>query len=420
MVLRVAVIMAVALLAGLQASLSDLKPALQAELNLVAADHPSLALGLGWSGAGVTLGLAAGNVPLPGQPSRPARADDRFLFGSGTKPFTAVAVLRLVEAGALSLSDLVAGHVDEVLGRANGTSVAALYGAEAAAALTVGHLLRMQSGLPDFDTRDLDATILADGRGVWPPYAILRAAAAQSPQLHFAPGTRTEYSSTNYVLAGLVLLAHSPQAGGDWRRLDLFSLAIPPARRAAYANLRFVNDAPISSVATVAGASSFIPGQVTPIWEQSGGVLGWTCGNMAASALDVARFYRDLLVEGVLLRPPSVATMQQFHLLDFGWDKGGIYYGAGLMIEQIEQPVSNHHFAPPDFGQWGAYMGHGGDTYGFLSEQGIIGRLGNASFSVVANTDGLYTIATRTMACRVIAAAAKALLSEEVDLHCEP
>jgi len=110
--------------------------------------------------------------------------------------------------------------------------------------------------------------------------------------------------------------------------------------------------------------------------------------------------------------------MQQFHLLDYGWAKGGIYYGAGLMIEQLQGTKSRA--APPNFGQWGAYMGHGGDTYGFLSEQGIVGRLGNASFSVVANTDGLFNIATRTMACRVITAAAKALLSEVVDLHCEP
>ena len=161
--------MAAALLLGLPASLSDLKPALQAELSLIAADHPGLAFGLGWSGAGATLSLAAGNVTIPGQPSRPARADDRFLFGSGTKPFTSVAVLRLVEAGALSLSDLVASHVDPVLRRANGTSVAALYGAEAASALTVGHLLRMQSGLPDFDTPSQDAIILADGAGECSP-----------------------------------------------------------------------------------------------------------------------------------------------------------------------------------------------------------------------------------------------------------
>ena len=201
-----------ALVAGHLASISDLKPALQAELDLIAADHPTLALGLGWTSAGAAFGLAAGNVTIPSELSRPARADDRFLFGSGTKPFTAVAVLRLMEAGTLSLSDLVAGHVDPVLQRANGTSVEALYGAEAAATLTVGHLLRMQSGLPDFDTRTLDARILAEGGGDWPPYAILRAAAAQGPRLHFSPGAHTEYSSTNYVLVGLVLLAHSPKA----------------------------------------------------------------------------------------------------------------------------------------------------------------------------------------------------------------
>jgi len=45
--------------------------------------------------------------------------------------------------------------------------------------------------------------------------------------------------------------------------------------------------------------------QVTPIWEQGGGVLGWTCGNMAASALDVAMFYRDLLVEVALTLTPN-------------------------------------------------------------------------------------------------------------------
>ena len=43
--------------------------------------------------------------------------------------------------------------------------------------------------------------------------------------MHFDPGTRVEYSSTNFVLAGLVLLAHSPAAQGEWTRLDLFSLA---------------------------------------------------------------------------------------------------------------------------------------------------------------------------------------------------
>ena len=110
---------------------------------------------------------------------------------------------------------------------------------------------------------------------------------------------------------------------------------------------------------------------------QRGGVLGWTCGNMAATTQDVSAFYHDLLVAKRILSPASLQAMQDFHLLDFGWARGGIYYGGGLMIEQS---IYHGTRIPPHFGDWGAYMGHGGDTYGFLSEQGIVGRLDNASF----------------------------------------
>ena len=72
------------------------------------------------------------------------------------------------------------------------------------------------------------------------------------------------------------------------------------------------------------GLSSFIKGKTTQIWRQKGGILGWTCGNMAASAHDVSRFYYDLLVRKTLLTPQSVALMEQFNLLSYGWAKGYI------------------------------------------------------------------------------------------------
>jgi hypothetical protein len=46
-----------------------------------------------------------------------------------------------------------------------------------------------------------------------------------------------------------------------------------------------------------------------------------------------------------------------------GWGRGHISYGAGLMLKQ----TSWAHTAA--LGEWGAYLGHGGNTYGFLSEQ---------------------------------------------------
>jgi hypothetical protein len=39
---------------------------------------------------------------------------------------------------------------------------------------------------------------------------------------------------------------------------------------------------------------------------------------------------------------------------------------------------------PPVLGSWGSYVGHGGDTYGFLSESGVLSEF-NASFSATAN-----------------------------------
>jgi len=168
-----------------------LRDALQAELHAIAAEHSAmmpLALGLGWASDDAVFGLAAGEVPAAGSAlARPATASDTFLFGSGTKPFTATAVLRFVESGAISLADLASTHIDPVLRVANGTSFVGLFG-PAAASITVGHLITMQSGVADFDTPGLDASILDDESVSWPPYALLRAAAATAaPVVHFTP-----------------------------------------------------------------------------------------------------------------------------------------------------------------------------------------------------------------------------------------
>jgi len=37
------------------------------------------------------------------------------------------------------------------------------------------------------------------------------------------PGACTEYSSTNYVLAGIVLLAHAPEGGQTWETFDMMN-----------------------------------------------------------------------------------------------------------------------------------------------------------------------------------------------------
>ena len=74
----------------------ELKTALQQILE-TATVKDSLAIGLGWKDANTEFSLAAGKVNIPGKASRDATTSDTFLYGSGTKTFTATAIMKLVE-----------------------------------------------------------------------------------------------------------------------------------------------------------------------------------------------------------------------------------------------------------------------------------------------------------------------------------
>jgi len=61
-------------------------------------------------------GLGSGSRTPSGLPLGPqagnATVDDTFLLGSGTKPYTASAIMRLVDQGKLTLDDKVSQHAD--------------------------------------------------------------------------------------------------------------------------------------------------------------------------------------------------------------------------------------------------------------------------------------------------------------------
>lgn len=61
-----------------------------------------------------------------------------------------------------------------------------------------------------------------------------------------------------------------------------------------------------------------------------------------------------------------------------------------------------------------------GDTYGFLSEQGIVGQLGNASFSIVSNQDYIEHggLIAHVAVCKVLVAAAKVITGQAPELDC--
>ena len=118
-------------------------------------------------------------------PPMPATAEMRYSIGSISKQFTSSAILMLAEDGKLSLDDKMSRWFPD-LTRAND--------------VTVRELLSMTSGYQDFWPQDyvmprmLEPVTAQEILNEW----------ARKP-LDFEPGTKWQYSNTNYVIAGVIV-----------------------------------------------------------------------------------------------------------------------------------------------------------------------------------------------------------------------
>jgi len=118
------------------------------------------------------------------EPKTPAMPAMRYSIGSISKQFTASAILMLAEEGKLSLDDRVVRWLPE-LTRAKD--------------VTIRELLSMTSGYQDFWPQDyvmpgmLEPATAQQIADTW----------AKKP-LDFEPGTKWQYSNTNYVIAGMI------------------------------------------------------------------------------------------------------------------------------------------------------------------------------------------------------------------------
>jgi CubicO group peptidase (beta-lactamase class C family) len=116
--------------------------------------------------------------------NRSADASTRYAIGSVSKQFTAAALLLLAEQGKISLDDKVAKFFPD-LTRAREVSIR--------------ELLSHTSGYEDYAPQDY---IIPDWTRPITPGEILNQWAKKP--MNFDPGTRWQYSNTNYVIAGQI------------------------------------------------------------------------------------------------------------------------------------------------------------------------------------------------------------------------
>src|SRR5262249_12938981 len=113
---------------------------------------------------------------------RAAGLQTRYAVGSISKQFTAAALLLLQEQGKLSLDDRVAKYIPDLT---------------RAGEITIRQLLSHTSGYEDFAPQDY---IVPEWTKPISPRGILDRWAKKP--LNFDPGTKWQYSNTNYTLAG--------------------------------------------------------------------------------------------------------------------------------------------------------------------------------------------------------------------------
>jgi CubicO group peptidase (beta-lactamase class C family) len=302
---------------------AELSPELRGKIDKLAADVlarsgvPSASIAVVRDGKIVYLN-AYGSARL--EPQTPATSGMRYSIGSISKQFTAAALLLLQEQGKLSLDDKVAKFIPD-LTRAN--------------EVTIRQLLSHTSGYQDYWPQDyvmpmmLQPVTSAKILDMW----------ARKP-LDFEPGTKWQYSNTNYVIAGVIIEKVSGKPLLQFLKEKVFS----PLGMASVTN----TDEKKLGDSDPTGYMRYALGPMRVAPKEGAGWL-FAAGELAMTAEDLAKWNISIM-DRKLLRPASYRELEREAQLNNGM---GTRYGLGVSLatEAGHRAVS-----------------HGGEVSGFVSE----------------------------------------------------
>jgi D-alanyl-D-alanine carboxypeptidase len=263
----------------------------------------------------------------------------RFEIGSVSKQFTAAAILQLKEAGRLSLTDPLGKFVPEYR---PGQSV------------TIEQLLWQISGIPDFTSQPAywEGLAVKNGRLTFTkttdPLGLI-----ENMPLRFKPGTKWEYSNSNYELLGEVVERASGMRYQQYIRSHVFARAGMTESSFTSEELRLPNMATgYGIVRSENGEILFTnPPHLTPaapIPDPSGGA-----GSIVSTAHDLAK-WDEALLAGRIIDAGDLARMTSPGPRDA--EKNAVPYGFGWQIMAYDD-------APR--------LSHNGSTLGFSSSNQV-------------------------------------------------
>lgn len=330
--------------------------------------------------------------------SGPDGAEAMFVWGSVTKMITGVSVLRAAHAGYFALDDPVAPILDPYFaaqGAANMT-LEGLFG-PLAKRVTVRQLATMTAGVPDYDTAKPNETdfskstdpfraiVYRDPSKDWSPFDLLRVPWVAKGEMAFPPGTDKDYSSTNFVLLGLVLAA-TVGHGVSWDRFDQLAFRPPHAVASGLLNhSRFARHGAPSDYTSLDAFdrtsynghnASSLPG--TSVRNVHGVFGGWTASDLVAPVMDVADLAFDIY------GPQSDSSLVSAADIAMMVNKSQVWYGFATFLLNAFTGLPTD--APPPAVDYGTCYGHLGATYGWNSVAFFTPGT-NISISVATNTE---------------------------------
>ncbi|GAB2871457.1 serine hydrolase domain-containing protein [Actinoallomurus bryophytorum] len=265
----------------------------------------------------------------------PVRPDSAFRIFSNTKTFVATVVLQLVAEHRIALGAPVERYLPGLI-RGNGND---------GRRVTVRELLQHTSGLADYSD---DLPLFAPGQFFvhrfdhFGPRQLVALALKHPPVA--TPGTSFSYSTTNYIVAGLLVEKVTGRPYGT----EITDRILRPLRlRHTYVP----GDRPGIPGPHARGYTTIDDRQVDATSLNPSVV--WAGGEMISTADDLNRFFAALL-RGSLLPPAQLAQMTTTVPADQLFP--GARYGLGL----INAPLSCG----------GSYWAHGGDGPGFETREG--------------------------------------------------
>jgi D-alanyl-D-alanine carboxypeptidase len=273
-------------------------------------------------------------------PRTAAHPDMRYSIGSISKQFTVAAILLLQEQGKLSLDDKVSRFIP-ALTRANEVSIR--------------QLLSHTSGYQDFWPQDYVMPMMLK------PVTVEKILDgwARKP-LDFDPGSKWQYSNTNYVIAGVIVEKASGMPFIQFLREKVLTpVGIKNAADTDQAKL---------SEADPTGYMRYGLGPLRPAPKEGQGWM-FAAGELAMPAEDLARW--DIsIIDQTLMKPSSYRQFETEVLLNNGM---GTQYGLGLDIDT----EAGHRV-----------LGHSGEVSGFTAQNTVFPD-DRAAIVVLINQDAV-------------------------------